>query len=403
MPFLTLSEMDEFCRRFAQENPRTSYRVTGYSRLGNPIHLLSIAGMPESALFLGFPHPGEPLMSLVLPSLLEMAKARRQSGARGVWLLVPIWDVDGARWNGEWWTAATSLVDVGFFVSHFFRPGPRWQVEWTFPIHYNTYEFAEPLLETQAVMTIMDRYHPEFLFSVHNALFPEGYILLHDKLASHAPRLSQLIAAHSGTRAYNPIPYVRQWAPSVYGLPHLSRELDFFREHKIPVPIDYGGASFDYSHAQSVVAELPILKWPLNPCMWADRAAQRLPSLWRQFYETLEMAFRMVGLKKSGEVPRLVSNPYYFLERSQSDVALNESRLAKADPLQQGKDYIESLLTMATHLMLLKRQYPHLPPSHQPFLEELLSIAPHFPLADLEETQRCYMDIVQTVLPRRQD
>ncbi len=401
MAFLTLKAMDNLCRQFAQENPMASYSVVGYSRLGTPIYLLSIKGMPESSLFLGFVHPNEPLMSLVLPSLLKMAQERQQNDAKGIWLLVPIWDVDGAEFNHEWWVNSLSFLDTEFFVSNFFRPSPKWQVEWTFPIQYNHYEFCLPLAETQAVMAIIDQYNPEYLFSVHNALFPEGYILLHDLLASRAPSLSQLLREHSGTRQFNPIPYVEEWAPSIYGLPYLSRELDFFFSQSIPVPIDYGGASFDYAHAKAVVAELPLLQWPQNPARWADRAKERLAVLWTEFYNILEMLFTTVGIKTDDDVPILVSNAYYLLERSPWDLSRKQSRLADSNSLQHGKDYLEGLLTMTTYLMLLYRQYPHLPPSYKPFLHELLSIAPQLPLANLNRTQECYVQIVRTILNGR--
>lgn len=398
-PFLTVNEMHQLCKQFVERNQEAAYQVAGYSRLGNPIHMLSIGNMPESSLFLGFPHPNEPLMSLVLPSLLKLAKSRQERGRSKMWLIVPVWDVDGVTLNKEWWTTVTRLIDVTFLASHFFRPSPRWQVEWTFPVQSPSYCFSDPLPETRAIMTIIDRYGPDYLFSVHNALFPEGYLLIDERLASHAPQLSHRIRAHSGIRQNNPIPYIEEWAPSVYDLPYLPRELEFFRNQGKPVPIDYGGASFDYSDAKAVVAELPMFQWPQNPLVWIEKAEQPLPNLWRQFYSDIGRVFNSV-LKSDDDIPLLVSNPYYFLKRAESDHVLKTGRFAE-DPIQQGKNYLQALFTMTTNLILLKRQYPGTDVPYKPYLRALRAITDQFAIIDVHSTRSCYTQIIQAILTNR--
>ncbi|OLZ10500.1 hypothetical protein [Sulfobacillus thermosulfidooxidans] len=115
---------------------------------------------------------------------------------------------------------------------------------------------------------------------------------------------------HSGLRLQNPIPYVRQSAPSVYELPHLSKEIASHKEHHISSELGYGDAIIDYAiSSQSVVIELPIMLMLKDP---RGVTKEIIAEKWKAFYAILHRVFtrHMQGITT---VPYLVSNPYYFL------------------------------------------------------------------------------------------
>lgn len=395
--FLTIDEMHALCADFTRTHIGTTYDIVGQSRAGHAIYRLTISHMPESSLFLGFPHPNEPLMSLVLPSLLKMADTRRASHNTHFWGIIPLWDIDGVLLNHEWWTQIDGDISLEFLMQNYFRPAPRWQVEWTFPVKYRGYQFTDPLPETKAVMATIDQYKPEFLFSLHNTFFPEGYAFLDRRLQHQAPAVSALLAAHSGLRIQNPIPYAEEWAPSVYGLPHLAKEIDYYHEKNIPLALDYGGASFDYAaHAKGVIVEIPIVaavKESLHLISLAE-----IQEKWTVFFEWLISAFG-AGAPPAHLLPLLVSNPYYFRIRLPHDLPLIHRGLERLDTQQLNQRYLSDLFMMAANLAMVNRHYGTLNRPLDAILAELQSVVgTRLALIDIAETARTYVNIVAGIL-----
>ncbi|MCY0908434.1 MAG: hypothetical protein OWR62_08605 [Sulfobacillus thermotolerans] len=397
--FLAVEDMHHLCAGFAMNHNDSTYRVVGHSREHHAIHLLTIDHMPESALFLGFPHPNEPLMSLVLPSLLQVAHERQHRGQHASWLIVPVWDIDGVRLNREWWTQITDHIALKSLLDQYFRPAPNRQVEWTFPIRYQDYQFTTPLPETKAVMAIIDRYEPQFLFSLHNALFPEGYVFLDKGLQDVAGQASTILAAHSGVRLQNPVPYVDEWAPSVYGLPHITREIDYYKEQNIPLPINYGGASFDYGvRSQSVVVEIPIFaRQPQDNLKNVSK--DLLKRHWQQFSRLLDKA--LMPMVHADSIPLLVSNPYYFEMRLRNDLPLIYESIDRLDETQLRRKYQQDVFTMAVNLAAIQRQYD---PTHKgvtAFLSELETMMPErLSVINTDQTVATYRDILGLIFNR---
>ncbi|WP_028962447.1 hypothetical protein [Sulfobacillus thermosulfidooxidans] len=337
----------------------------GTSRFGHPIPAFKIPGQSRRAVFLGFPHPNEPLGELILEAVVREAIDRYSPNQRACWYLVPVWDLDGARENEAWWSG---IVTVERMIDHWYRPAPSEQVEWAFPLDYGDVRFDQPKPETEAVQRLLDVVHPEVLMSLHNSVFPGSYTLISPQGASLAPRIHETLCTH-GLRPLSPcpIPYVETYADGVFGLPHARLEIDYLRKLDPRGSLsfyDNGAASFDYvgSSCLSFVMELPLFDWASHPddghLRRRDMGARHLAA-WEQLWEDLEAAFADEDLAQSDDP--LLSSPRYFYQRRDADRATIRQRLAEVlrslDPVQSvdWENYMADLLTIATQYSQLHR------------------------------------------------
>lgn len=347
--------------------------LLGTSRSGQIIEGLKMAHMPRQAVFLGFPHPNEPLGELIMESIVQEAAIRQSPKNQADWYLVPVWDVDGARINQSWWSHTISIARM---IDHWYRPAPSQQVEWTFPLHDQDIRFDHPLPETEAVRRLLDLARPELLVSLHNGVFPGAYALMSPHGSRLAPKIREVFRTHGLNPLRNrPIPYVETLAEGVFGLPYAHLEIDYLRRLNQPDwPIDYdnGGASFDYVDASclSLVMELPLFEWiegtmPVFPGSRSDLIARQI-AWWESLEQDLTNAFADPDLLQSDHP--LLSSPRYFYRRRQSDLATIKHRLADAathdDPPEKTdlQSYMATLLTVSTqYSQLLRGGGPDMP------------------------------------------
>lgn len=337
----------------------------GTSRCGYPIPAFKIPGQSQRAVFLGFPHPNEPLGELILEAVVQEAIDRYSPNQTASWYLVPVWDLDGARENEAWWS---DLVTVERMIDHWYRPAPSEQVEWAFPLNYGGVRFARPGPETEAVRRLLDVVQPEVLLSLHNGIFPGAYTLISPQGAPLAPRISETLYVH-GLRPLSPcpIPYVETYADGVFGLPHARLEIDYLRELDPLAPLsfyDNGAASFDYvgTSCLSFVMELPLFDWAVHPddggLRRRDLGARRLAA-WEQLWEDLAIVFADQGLAQNDDP--LLSSPRYFHQRRDADQATIRHRLAEVlrslEPVQSAdwENYLADLMTIAMQYSQLHR------------------------------------------------
>ncbi|WP_053959363.1 hypothetical protein [Sulfobacillus thermosulfidooxidans] len=338
----------------------------GTSRSGHVIEAIKIVHMPRHALFLGFPHPNEPLAELIMEAIVEEAALRQSPNNHACWYLVPVWDVDGALRNQAWWSETLS---IGSMIAHWYRPAPSEQVEWTFPLNYGGVHFDQPLPETEAVRRLIDMVNPELLVSLHNGIFPGAYTLISSHGSQLAPKIRDVFHTYGlDLKTRSPIPYVETFAEGVFGLPHARLEIDYLRNLKLEGSIsfyDNGGASFDYVNASclSLVMELPLFKWIggslVNSPVRRRDLAERQITWWESLEQDLADAFADPELLYS-EHP-LLSSPRYFYQRRESDLATIKQELAyalKNDDLAQESDltnYMSALFTVSTQYSQLFR------------------------------------------------
>jgi hypothetical protein len=265
--FLTLEELRQSSARLVAEFPQTArLDVIGASTGGRPIELLTIGQGKRTALFLGAPHPNEPIGVLTLEFLsrllCERADLREQLDC--TFLVVKASDPDGLALNEGWFKGAFSLTK---YALNYYRPPQDEQVEWGFPIRYKTLHFTTPPAETQAIMRIMEQARPDFLFSLHNASFCGVYFYLSRAMPALFPQLHQLVAEqglplHHGEPE---VPYIQAWDRAIYPLFGAQEGYDFLEKNLSEDPAPFfstGTSSDDYlkklaPHALSLICELP--------------------------------------------------------------------------------------------------------------------------------------------------
>ena len=242
--FLTVEEMDESSRRLAQEHPEsTELFEMGRTREGRPLLCLKIGSGGRNALMFGCPHPNEPIGAMLLEYFSRrLAENRALREALGyTWYIVKAWDADGLVKNEGWLKGPFTIYDYG---RNFFRPAGCAQVDWTFPIDYDQLHFHNVLPETRAMMELIDKIQPEFIYALHNAGFggtywyeseptPEIYDALYAIPKKHQVPLS-LGAAES--------PACIQYAPAIFQGLGIKTEYDYIKK--------FGGAEKEAFLAQ---------------------------------------------------------------------------------------------------------------------------------------------------------
>jgi len=271
--FLTLEELHQSSVRLVDEFPRVArLEVIGTSTDGRPIELLTIGHGKRTVLFLGAPHPNEPIGVLTLEFLsrllCERSDFREQLDC--TFLIVKASDPDGLALNEGWFKGAFSPLT---YALNYYRPPQDEQVEWGFPIHYKTLHFTTSPAETQAVMRLMEQYRPDFLYSLHNASFCGVYFYLSRHLPALFPQLHQLVAdlglpLHNGEPE---VPYIQPWDRAIYPLFGAQEGYDFLEKNLGEDPALYlstGTSSDDYlkqlvPEAVSFICELPYFTDPM--------------------------------------------------------------------------------------------------------------------------------------------
>lgn len=265
--FLTLDELHQSSVRLVEEFPQLAHlREIGTSTDGRPIELLTIGHGKRTALFLGAPHPNEPIGTLTLEFLSRLLCERADLCEQldCTFLIVKASDPDGLALNEGWFKGSFSPLK---YALNYYRPPQDEQVEWGFPIQYKTLHFTTPPAETQAVMQLMAQYRPDFLFSLHNASFCGVYFYLSRPLSALFPQLHQLVAdyglpLHQGEPE---VPYIQPWDRAIYPLFGAQEGYDFMEKNlgEDPAPFfSTGTSSDDYlkrlvPHALSLICELP--------------------------------------------------------------------------------------------------------------------------------------------------
>jgi Zinc carboxypeptidase. len=155
--------------RLAAEYPAVAeLRRIGTSRLGEPLHCLTVGDGPNHGIVVAMPHPNEPIGALTAMHLArrmcEDAALRRSSGY--TWHIVGCIDPDGTRLNEAWFTGRFTPCRYG---RHFYRPAGDEQTEWTFPFAYKDAYFDRVMPETLAWMRLIDEVRPAFMSSLHNS------------------------------------------------------------------------------------------------------------------------------------------------------------------------------------------------------------------------------------------
>lgn len=271
--FLTVDEMDANTLALAKQYPETaSVFEAGRSQERHPLYCLKIGNGSRNALIIGCPHPNEPIGAMMLESLTRILcedDALRKE-LDYTWYIVKTADPDGVRHNEGWFNGPFTLYHYAY---DFYRPASAQQVEWTFPLDYQTLHFHSPLPETQAIMRIIDEKKPSFLFSLHNSAFGGAFWYLSQPIEALVKRLPAAAARQGVPLSLGEpeMPCCKAYAQAVFEFPGVPLMYDFYKsmlQGKDPASMMSGGSSsVDYANADGrhcfgLVCEMPYFLHP---------------------------------------------------------------------------------------------------------------------------------------------
>lgn len=244
--------------------------TVGTSREGRPVEAVRLGGGSRTLLLLGFPHPDEGVGSLLIDHLLEQACARPELLAAFDLRVVAIkcWDIDGASLNEGWFPGVESFSDQ---ARDHFRPPPAMQMEWTFPIEYETHRWTQVPPETEAVRRLILKERPDFMLGLHNAAVHDAYFYLSEPAPDAYGPLAQAVGAEGlalSDRSPD-VPFEVELAPGVFKMYGLRDYFDYYaahEPHRIP-HLKRGACSDEYLASQvpgsfSFNAEVPRMNDP---------------------------------------------------------------------------------------------------------------------------------------------
>jgi len=264
--FLTVDELNESSFRLAEEYADVVEKFEfGKTRSGDTIWGLKIGKGSKNALVFGLPHPNEPVGTMTiefLTQLLAKNDAFREQFDY-TWYFVKAWDSDGARLNEKWFKGPFTLYD---YARNFFRPAGHQQVDWTFPIDYKNMHFHATIPETKAMMDLIDRIQPAFIYSLHNAGFGGVYWYLTEDIPAMYPAMKEAALKHEVPLHLGEpeAPFCKAFAPAIYKELGIRDEYEYLLQYGLEHPeeeIKAGTCSADYAHGKygsfTMLTELP--------------------------------------------------------------------------------------------------------------------------------------------------
>lgn len=264
--FLTLDELEASSRNLAENHPEVvSLFPFGKTKNGMTLNCLKIGSGSKNALMYGCPHPNEPIGTMMLEFFTrELAENKELREALDyTWYIVKAWDADGLKLNEGW---LKGPYTISSYSRNFFRPAGHKQVDWTFPIDYKNLHFHDSIPETKAMMELIDKVKPHFIYSLHNAGFGGTYWYM----TSPLPELFEALYTAS-EKVGVPLslgepeaPYLESFAPAVFKMLGIEENYDYLEKYGEEHPeklIRVGTCSASYAYERhksfTLLTELP--------------------------------------------------------------------------------------------------------------------------------------------------
>lgn len=248
--FMTITELDDSSKILAQKFNHVELKEIGKSKEGRTINYLKIGDGNENALLFAFPHPNEPIGSMTLEFLSQfLAKNPEFTKKTGyTWYIIKVIDIDGAILNEGWFKGKFTPLK---YAKNYYRPAPYEQVEWSFPINYKKLKFETPAPETQALMHLIQKLKPKFMYSLHNSGFGGVYFYisygvgnLYDNLVNFVKR--EQLPLHLGEPE---TPYIKKLHDGIFQMFGVQGQYDYLESKGIENPTEFiknGTSSYDY-------------------------------------------------------------------------------------------------------------------------------------------------------------
>lgn len=283
--FLTVDELDASSRELAARYPDlVELSVIGHSRAGHPIQQLKIGSGSRRVLMFGCPHPNEPIGAMMLEflsrRLCEDEQLRRDFDY--TWYLIKCIDIDGTRLNEGWFKGPFSPAN---YIRDFYRPAMPQQVEWTFPLEYKSYTFAQPLPETEALMQAIETARPDVIVSLHNAGFGGVFYYVTEELPDALADKLRALATERGLPLWEgepEVPFAHLYSSGIYRMPTTK---DMYEFHASMQPdtdpatvLTHGACSHEYAERFAS----PITIVPEMPYFYDRRVGDVTPTATRR-------------------------------------------------------------------------------------------------------------------------
>ena len=336
--FQTVDELQRTLESLRARYPdQIALRVAGTSAGGTPIVEGVIGRGKRHALLFGFPHPNEPIGSLMLVHLAEAlaSDAALRESFDVTWHIVLCADPDKVRLNEGWFKGAPSITR---YARHFYRPPSYQQVEWTFPVRYKKYTFPTPTPEARALMSIIDSNRIDFSFGLHNSDFGGVYYYwshdvpeLYPVLYGHIARLG--LPLHLGEPE---VPWGTKYDDrSMFRMIYFTDEYDYMEKYSPTPPeavLNSGASSDDYVREQygtlTVNCELPYF-FDARIEDTRPSGATRAESVLRSLAE--ERVLASATAQRFARVKPLLTARTPFVDTTEEYLRTADSRIASAE------------------------------------------------------------------------
>ncbi len=345
--FLAVDELHQSLKDLKEKYPELiSLAVLAETDSGNPIYEFRIGEGKNHALLFGFPHPNEPIGSMMLHHLTrELAENEAlRDYFDFTWHIVICAEPDKAKLNEGWFKGALTLTK---YARNFYRPPLYQQVDWTFPVTYKEYSFDSPTTEARALMRIIDEHPINFSFSLHNSGFGGAYYYWSDDVSELFPALyafidAQGIPLHLGEPE---VPFGVKFDDKAMFKMFSFGEIYDYTEKYSPVPpkdvLNSGASSEGYIkgkyNALAVVCELPYFYDPRIDDTSPSDMTRRQANL--DGIENRREILRFLERNYEAAQPHLMVRSLFvdaieeLLEKGETNIATMESAV------QTGEDY----------------------------------------------------------------
>ena len=258
--FCTVDDLDASSEELARKYPQKVklFRIGG-SRRGEDIRALKIGGGRKTALLFGFPHPDEPVGSMMLEYLSwRLCEDKTLDKLDYTWYIVKCADPDGTRLNEGWFKGPFTPLNLA--LSDYYPPFHQ-SVEWTFPVKYKTLVWNKPMPETRALMRIIGEIKPRFMGSLHNSGFGGVYYFVTSACRPLYKRFYDLVSKqglplHLGEPE---LPFMTKLAPAIFKADPISSFYEYWSRHtgEDPARAIKSGASSD-EYAQKIAGTFTL-------------------------------------------------------------------------------------------------------------------------------------------------
>lgn len=264
--FFTVEELEENTLELHKKYPDiVEVFEIGKSREGRNIDCIKIGKGKKVGLMFACPHPNEPIGAMMLEYFTQ-ASCQDQlflDDLDYTWYIVKCIDPDGLKLNENWLKGPFSITN---YIKNFFRPAGNVQVEWSFPMKYKNYNFDKPLPETLALMSLIEKIKPDFVYSLHNAGFGGVFWYINKEIPKiwndlKNTTIESELPLHFGQPE---LPFCETYSDAIYKMVTGEDIYDYLEEFS-PIPAeeaytrgtDSSAFASKFNNSVSLITELP--------------------------------------------------------------------------------------------------------------------------------------------------